>query len=126
MVTRYQYNQATRLVADGEEVDIDAFRYPGPKPESPETALLMLADGCEARARAEVPKNDEEIRALVKNHIEYIHHEQQLDNTSLTLKQLNLVAESFITTLRNTYHPRIRYPEPKSAQTAPEKMDILV
>jgi putative nucleotidyltransferase with HDIG domain len=126
MVTRYQYNQATRLAANDEEIDIDLFRYPGPQPGSPETALLMLADGCEARARAEVPKNDEEIRNLVKSYIEYIQHEEQLDNTSLTLKQLNLVAESFITTLRNTYHPRIKYPEPKSKQTATEKMDILV
>ena len=126
MVTRYQYNQATRLTENEEEIDINSFRYPGPKPGSPETALLMLADGCEARARADVPKNDEEIRNLVKTYIEYIQHEQQLDNTSLTLKQLNLVAESFITTLRNTYHPRIKYPAPRSEQAAPEKMDILV
>ncbi len=126
MVTRYQYNQATRVAQNEETVDIDLFRYPGPKPGSPETALLMLADGCEARARAEVPKNDEEIRNLVKSYIEYIQHEQQLDNTSLTLKQLNLVAESFINTLRNSYHPRIKYPEPKSSQITPEKMDILV
>lgn len=126
LVTRYQYNQATRLAENEEEIDIDLFRYPGPKPASPETALLMLADGCEARARAEVPKNDEEIHNLVKSYIDYIQHEQQLDNTSLTLKQLNLVAESFITTLRNTYHPRIKYPAPKSEHATPEKMDILV
>lgn len=127
MITRYQYNQAVKLADTNEDnVDIEMFRYPGPKPNSPETALLMLADGCEARARAEVPKNDAEIRSLVKDYIEFIQHEQQLDNTSLTLKELNLVAESFISTLRNTYHPRIKYPEVKPGQSTSEKTDILV
>jgi len=126
MITRYQYTQATRLAENEDDVNVDDFRYPGPPPHSPETAILMLADGCEARARAEVPKNDEEIRSLVMSNIEYIQHEHQLDNISLTLQQLNLIAESFITTLRNTYHPRIKYPSPKSSQTAPEKMDILI
>ena len=95
-------------------------------PRSPETAILMLADGCEARARAEVPKNDEEIRSLVMSNIEYIQREHQLDKTSLTLQQLNLIAESFITTLRNTYHPRIKYPSPKTRHSTPEKRDILI
>jgi membrane-associated HD superfamily phosphohydrolase len=127
MITRYQYSQALKLTGnDQSKINIDNFKYPGPRPRSRETALLMLADGCEARARAELPKNEEEIRNLVKTHIEYIQREEQLDNTSLTLKELNLVGESFINTLRNTYHPRLKYPEVKARKTLPGQKDILV
>ena len=127
MVTRYQYNQALVLAGnEPDKVDIEGFKYPGPVPMSRETALLMLADGCEARARAEVPKNDEEIFNLVKNHIEYIQYEKQLDHTSLTLKELNLIAESFVNALRNTYHPRLKYPEMSTKKRYREEKDVLL
>lgn len=127
MVTRYQYNQALILAGnDPDKPDIEGFKYPGPVPMSRETALLMLADGCEARARAEVPKNEEEIRNLVKSHLEYIQYEKQLDHTALTLKELNLVAESFISTLKNTYHPRLKYPELSTKRRYQEEKDMLL
>ncbi len=74
----------------------------------------MLADGCEARARAELPRTDVELRSLVKKVFDYLQQEGQLDQTSLTLNDLNVAAESFTNTLRNSYHPRIVYPEIKS------------
>jgi putative nucleotidyltransferase with HDIG domain len=62
MLTRYQYNQAVKAAGDDASlVDKEAFRYPGPSPRSRETALLMLADGSEARARAERPEDEEGI-----------------------------------------------------------------
>ena len=91
-------------------MDIEKFRYPGPRPNSRETALLMLADASEARARAERPTTDDDLRALVRNVIETVQKYSQLDDTLLTLRDLNLVTESFATTLRGTYHPRIQYP----------------
>ena len=111
LITRYQYTQAIEAAGgDVTKVDIENFRYPGPRPNSRETALLMLADATEARARAERPATDDDLRALVRNVIETVQKYSQLDDTLLTLRDLTLITESFATTLRGTYHPRIQYP----------------
>ncbi len=121
MITRYQYARAINAAgAKDDAVNLDHFRYPGPKPSSKETALLMLADGCEARARAEMPKNETELRALVKKVIDHCQKEGQLENTNLTFRDLTLASESIVNTLRNTYHPRIIYPEIRSSDSAQE------
>lgn len=112
LITRYQYARALELAKnDASQVDDKVFRYPGPRPRSKETALLMLADSCEARARAELPRDEAELRILVKKVIDYAQREGQLDNTNLTLKDLSVIADSFVNSLRNQYHPRIQYPE---------------
>lgn len=112
MITRYQYARALEAAGnDPAQVDEESFRYPGPKPGSRETALLMLADGCQARVRAELPQTEEEIRAVVRKVLSYCEKEGQLENTRLTMRDMSLITESFVTTLKNTYHPRIRYPE---------------
>jgi cyclic-di-AMP phosphodiesterase PgpH len=119
LITRYQYTKAIQAVGgDPSQIDLESFRYPGPRPQSRETALIMLADGCEARARAEIPKNEDDLRALIKKVFDYCVSEGQLDDTTLTLRDLNVAKESFINTLKNTYHPRIQYPEyrPSSQQ----------
>lgn len=114
LITRYQYTQALKAAnGDPSLVNEDDFRYPGPRPQSRETGIIMLADGVEARARAELPKDDDEIRSLVFSSFEFIKQSGQLDDTNLTLRDISLIAESFINTLRNTYHPRIKYPEMK-------------
>lgn len=110
-MTRYQYNQALQKVdGDASQINVENFRYPGPRPRSRETAILMLADGSEARARAQNPQTDEDMRKLVRGVIEFVLNEGQLDQTMLTLRDLNIIVESFVTTLRGTYHPRIQYP----------------
>lgn len=112
MLTRYQYARALEKASgDSSKIDMEKFRYPGPVPASRETALLMLADGTQARVRAELPETEEEIRAVVKKVIDYCLKEGQLDNTRLSLRDLTLITDSFVQTLKNTYHPRIRYPE---------------
>ncbi len=116
LITRYQYGQAMEAAGgDATLVDIEKFRYPGPRPSSRETALLMLADAAEARARAERPVDDDGLRALVRNVIETVQKYNQLDDTLLTLRDLNLITNSFVTTLRGTYHPRIQYPNAKTS-----------
>jgi putative nucleotidyltransferase with HDIG domain len=111
LITRYQYTQAMQAAGgDATKVDIENFRYPGPRPASRETALLMLADATEARARADRPATDEDLRALVRSVIDTVQKFSQLDDTVLTLRDLNLITESFAATLRGTYHPRIQYP----------------
>ena len=119
LITRYQYARAVEAAGNNPDlVNPEQFRYPGPAPRSRETALLMLADGCEAIARAELPKNEVELRQLIKNVIDYCQKEGQLDNTSITLRDLNQITSSFLSTLKNIYHPRLQYPELKKE---PEK-----
>jgi hypothetical protein len=121
MLTRYQYNQALeRANGDALKVDINKFRYPGPRPRSRETALLMLADAAEARTRAESPEGEDALRALVRSVIERCQKEGQLDSTQLTLRDLNLITESFVATLRGTYHPRIQYPSAEPPNIVPK------
>jgi putative nucleotidyltransferase with HDIG domain len=111
MLTQYQYNQALEKAGgDAGKVDMEQFRYPGPRPRSRETAILMVADGAEARARAEGAENDDDLRRIVRSVIERVQKENQLDNAPLTMRDLGLITEAFVTTLRGTYHPRIQYP----------------
>jgi cyclic-di-AMP phosphodiesterase PgpH len=116
LVTRYQYNRAIQTAqGDASKVEEIRFRYPGPSPRSKETAILMFADGVEARSRAEHPGNDDEVRALVRNVIERCQKDGQLDNTPLSQRDLASIIESFVATLRVTYHPRLEYPTEQPA-----------
>jgi putative nucleotidyltransferase with HDIG domain len=126
MITRYQYNQAVEAAGgDASKVDKEQFRYPGPSPRSRETALLMLSDGSEARARAERPQDEEAIRNIVRSTIEVAQKQGQLDNTQLTLRDLSVITEVFVNILRGTHHPRISYPKESPAtqdvSTVPNK-----
>ena len=113
-VTRFQYGRALEAAGgDKNKVDEADYRYPGPRPASRETALVMLADGCEARTRAERPETREELNSLVHSVIEQRLSRGQLDDTDLTMKELNIVQDSFVSTLRGVYHPRILYPKPE-------------
>lgn len=119
LLTRYQYTRAIEAAGgDASKVNKDLFRYPGPIPRSRETALLMLADGMEARSRSELPKNEDELRQIARTVIDYCLKEEQLNQSNLTLRDLTTITESFVKTLLNTYHPRIRYPELRTAPLA--------
>ncbi len=112
MATRYQYVKAVQAAGGDESlVDMDLFRYPGPRPQSRETAILLLADGCEARIRAEKPKDEDELRSLIKDTIDTRVAMGQLDDTGLTLRDLSRIVDSFTATLRGIYHPRVVYPK---------------
>jgi cyclic-di-AMP phosphodiesterase PgpH len=121
LITRYQFNRAVQDAGgDKSKVDEANFRYPGPSPRSKETALLMFADGVEARSRAERPANDEEVRLLVRSVIENRTKDGQLDNAPLSQRDLAVITESFVTTLRVAYHPRLEYPvEAPATQEVP-------
>jgi cyclic-di-AMP phosphodiesterase PgpH len=110
-LTRYQFRQAVEEVGGEEFVEKSLFQYPGPIPQSKETALLMLADGTEARIRSENPQTIEEIRSIVENSINYYLRIGQLNHADLTLLDIQKVIKSFSRTLSNTYHHRIKYPD---------------
>jgi cyclic-di-AMP phosphodiesterase PgpH len=127
MLTNYQYSLAIQSAGnDASQVNKEKFRYPGPAPGSRETALLMLADNVEARARAMLPKNEQELSELVQKTIDYLQQQEQLVNTDLTLRDLHKIRESFVKTLKNTHHLRIQYPEITEMIETIESEDVVV
>jgi cyclic-di-AMP phosphodiesterase PgpH len=111
MRVSFLYQKAVSQSENGAAgVDEAAFRYPGPKPQSKETALLMLADGCEAAVRANRPDSPDQLNELVRKVIADRVGWNQLDECPLTVADLNKVRESFAATLQGLYHPRLRYP----------------
>lgn len=118
-VTRYQYVKALEEVnGDESKIDINKFMYPGPKPNSRETAILMLADSSEAITRAKTPRDEDELREIIQSVIESRLADGQLDDTLLTIRDLNDILDSFAVTLKGVYHPRIEYPRLKDTQPA--------
>lgn len=115
--TMYQYKRALEAAGgDARQVDEARFTYPGPRPRSKETALLMLADGCEAKVRSDRPKTEADIDRIVKLVMDDRLAKGQLDDSGLALKDLQLIRESFVTTLKGLFHARLQYPEEKPAE----------
>jgi putative nucleotidyltransferase with HDIG domain len=101
---------------DASKVNEQAFRYPGPKPQSKETAVLMLADGCEAAVRAGRPSSVEELAEIVRKVVAERIACGQLDESPLTQHDLKVLRESFTMTLQGMFHPRIQYPDTQEMQ----------
>ena len=91
-------------------IDESTYRYPGPKPQFREAALVMIADGVEAISRTLPEPTSANLHELVHKWINVIFAEGQLDECDLTLRDLNLIAESFMRTLEGIYHARPEYP----------------
>ncbi|HET8538608.1 MAG TPA: HDIG domain-containing protein [Anaeromyxobacter sp.] len=96
--------------ARGAAADEGLFRYPGPKPQTREAALVMIADACEASARALEDPSGEALQALVAKRINEAFSEGQLDDCELTLKDLNAIAAGMVRALEAIYHTRPEYP----------------
>jgi len=107
-VMGYFYGEA---VAAQEDVDPDRFRYPGPKPQSREAAIVMLADGVEASVRSLPRKDDADIREMVDRIVDGRLADGQLDDSNLTLRDIGRIREAFVEQLLGMYHQRITYPE---------------
>ena len=98
-----------------DSVNIDDFRYPGPKPQTREAGLVMLADAVEAASRTLENPTPSRIQGLVQNLINKIFSDGQLDSCELTLKDLHNIAKSFNKILTGIHHHRIEYPEQRAA-----------
>ena len=111
-VMSYFYGKALQEVGDNEElVPKDLYRYPGPKPQSREAAILMLADGVEASVRSLDDKDEASIRAMVDRIVDARVDDGQLDDAELTLKNIRHIKEAFVQQLLGMYHSRIKYPD---------------
>jgi hypothetical protein len=91
--------------------DVHRFVYPGPKPNSKETAVLMMADSVEAASRALKKITHEAIESIVENVITYQQMEDQFNESNITIKDIPIIKQVFKKKLLNIYHARIEYPE---------------
>jgi putative nucleotidyltransferase with HDIG domain len=110
-IMSYFFARARELAGPGVVVDERKFRHAGPKPQSREAALLMLADGVEASVRSLASRDEPAIRAMVTRIIEERIGDGQFDECDLTLRDLELIREAFVGQLLGMYHSRIAYPQ---------------
>jgi putative nucleotidyltransferase with HDIG domain len=110
LMVSYFYHQATRQAGAPDSVDRAAFRYSGPKPQSRETAIAMLADGAEATVRSRRPGAVEEIEQIVAESVDSRVMSGQLDECPLTMDDVREIRRAFVDVLRGLHHPRISYP----------------
>ena len=109
---RFFHEKAKQLaIEDGREVDESEFRYPGPKPRSKETAVLMLADSVEAISRTLSDTSPANLRLMIERAIQDVLDDDQLDECSLTLGDLSKISEAFLSVLAGMHHQRVEYPE---------------
>ena len=128
----YFYDKATKETAEtGTETTVDRslYAYPGPKPQSREAAILMLADGVEAASRTISDPTPDRIQGMVQKMINKVFASGELNECELTLKDLHFIAKTFNRVLNGIYHQRIAYAEPaektaeKQAATATDVTD---
>ncbi len=117
---KFFYKKALEIHEGDSKQDIDEknFRYPGPKPKTKEAGIIMLADVIEASSRTLNDPTPARIKGFVKNMIESILNDGQLDECRLTLKELTTIRNSFVNTLTSIYHHRIEYPKDDKHNTA--------
>lgn len=108
---KYFYQKAVEQALPGQVVDEHEFRYPGPKPQTREAGLVLLADAVEAASRTVVDPSPARIQGLVQKIINNIFIDGQLDECELTLKNLHEIAWSFNQVLAGIHHQRIDYPQ---------------
>ena len=114
------YDKALADLKDGEvPPDLSDFTYPGPRPASTETAILMMADSLESATRALQDPTPERIRDLVVSIVESKIKDGQLDNAPLTQREIAILREEFIKMLAGMYHTRIDYPQTRHLTEAP-------
>ena len=104
--------QSKKRESRSSPVKEEDFRYPGPKPQTKEAGLVLVADAVEAASRTLVNPTPARIQGMVQKIINNIFSDGQLDECELTLKDLNQIAKSFSKTLSGIFHSRIEYPEP--------------
>lgn len=109
------YNKAKNLTDENKEDVLDyIYRYPGPKPQNKETAIVMLADTVEASTKAIEDPTPKKLEDKIDEIIKKRFIEGELDDCNLTLKDLTRIKKSFLKILIGIYHQRIKYPEEKA------------
>ena len=113
--TKYFYTMACKANPDG-EVDSGPYTYPGPNPQSKETAIVMMADACEAATRSLKEPDEATITAIVDRIVSSQLKDGLLNEAPITLREISIVKQAFINRLRSMYHQRIEYPDDVASQ----------
>ena len=113
--TKYFYTMACKANPDG-EVDPGPYTYPGPNPQSKETAIVMMADACEAATRSLKEPDEATITAIVDRIVSSQLKDGLLNEAPITLREISIVKQAFINRLRSMYHQRIEYPDDVASQ----------
>ncbi len=109
-IITYFYQKAREMQDDDQPVSDKDFRYPGPKPQTKEAGIVMLADAVQATSKTLTDPSPSRIQGMVQRIINNIFVDGQLDECELKLKDLHLIAESFNRILNGIFHARIDYP----------------
>lgn len=118
MCVSFFYQRAVEQSKHG-DVNKDDFRYPGPKPQSRETAILMICDGVESGIRSIKNPNEERIREFIEKIIDQRAEDGQFDDCDLTLRNLSTIAEVLTARVMTAQHGRIAYPDKQPGKTTP-------
>lgn len=114
----YFYNKAKKLATPDTRIDERDFRYKGPRPQSREAGIVMLADTIEAAVRSMPEKAPQKIQSMVEKLVNMHFVDAQLDECDLTLRDLHSIIEAFIKILIGIYHQRVEYPEQQQSKTS--------
>jgi hypothetical protein len=117
-LVEFFYDRATEQQhsnPNGAEIDESNFRYPGPKPQTKEAAVLMLADAVESASRTLIEPTPARIEGLIREIAENRLRDGQFDESGLTLRELRTIEKSMAVQLTSIYHGRIKYPEQRTA-----------
>ncbi len=122
---RFFYEKAKQAAQeDDREVNESDFRYPGPRPRTKETAILMLADGVEAISRTLSDTSPARLRAMLKRAIQEVVDDDQLAECALTLEDLSKTADAFLGVLAGMHHQRFEYPESTDSSRAGAEVSL--
>lgn len=128
----YFYDKACKEAEEAgggtEDVDASLYQYPGPKPQTKEAGILMLADGIEAATRTLSEPNLDRITGLVQKMMNKVFASGELNECDLTLRDLHVIAKNFARVLSSIHHQRVAYAEPAekiSEKAAPGKKIAL-
>jgi putative nucleotidyltransferase with HDIG domain len=119
----YFYNKAKNQASDPNKVNIDNYRYAGPRPQTKEAGLVLVADQVEAASKTLTEPTPARIQGMVQKIINNIFADGQLDECELTLKELHLIAKNCNKILSGIFHHRVQYPSPAEKTRSHEDLD---
>jgi len=112
----YFFDKAKKQADHIEDVSEGDFRYPGPKPQTKEAAIILMADAVEATAKSMGNSTEDQIRQMVHATVQRFFLDGQLDECELSLKDLAAISNAFCQVLQGVYHQRIEYPHLKNVE----------
>ena len=109
---KFFYERARNLAKEGDVVDEEAFRYPGPKPSTKESGIVSLADPIEAIVRTLSEPTPASMERIIESVVEDRIRDGQLDDCNLTMREIRQIKDAFLRILLSMFHSRITYPTP--------------